>query len=89
MYQRPPDQLAHVNPQKATQGIEGDLRGGGDRPMEVTQLFAIGRQEARGGHRFPPSVGGTERIVMTGSTEIVLALGQEIGFHLMALIFTP
>ena len=61
----------------------------GDRPMEVFQLFVVGGQEARSGYLFPPCVFWTERVVMIRGTEIVLALGQEISFHLLAPVFTP
>ena len=57
--------------------------------MKVFQLFFLVRQETRSGRRRPPCVGWAERIVVIRSAEIVLALGQEIGFYLLPLVFTP
>jgi len=89
MYQRPTDQFAHMDPQTTALRMGGDLRGSSDLPMEVPQLFVVGGQEAGSGHRFPMCVGWTERIVMVGGTETVLALGQEISFHRLTFVFTP
>ena len=61
----------------------------GDRPLEVFQLFVVGGQEARSGRLFPSCAFWTERVVMIRGTEIVLALGQEISLHVLALVFTP
>jgi len=57
--------------------------------MEAFQPFFIGRQETRSGRSCPLCVGRTERIVMIWSAEIVLALGQEVGFDRLALVLTP
>ena len=89
MYQRPTDQLAHVNPQITALRVGGNFGSRSDWPMKVFQSFVVGRQETRSGHRQPPCVSWTERIVMIGGAEIILALGQEICFHLVAPGFTP